>query len=111
MEQGEFGGADGGEEPCLEFERDERGVVEQMPGKRRRQTGHQAVGLFAGEKAKKLVGGEGQLRCAVGDAELGGTGREGVVGRDKGVVGEMGNADGKQLAEDVSLKELADLME
>ena len=77
-----------------------------MPGKGRRKAGHEAIGLFPRDKPEEFVGGEGELRGAVGNAETGGTGREGIVEREKGIIAEVGDADGKQITENVSVKKV-----
>ena len=80
-----------------------------MPGKGRRKARHEAVSFFPRDKAEEFVGGEGELRGAVGNAETGGTGREGIVEREKGIIAEVGDADGKKITENVSVKKLAHL--
>ena len=80
-----------------------------MPGKRGRKAGHEAIGFFPRDKSEEFVSGESELRGAVGNAETGGTGREGIVEREKGVIAEMGDADGEKIAQNVSMKKLAHL--
>lgn len=110
VEERELGGADGGDGAGLELERDEGGVVEEVGREGGGETRHEAVGLLPRDKPEKLVGGERELRGAVGNAEESGAGRRGVGRGEAGVVGEVGEADGEQVAEDVAMEQFADLM-